>query len=186
MEKKEVLLTLARAFVSESVGIDLKVDREAIRAENPWLEAQGACFVTLTEGEYALLRGCIGSIVAHRSLFDDLKHNAVSAALHDPRFPPLTKREYPDITLEVSLLTPPEKIEYASPEALKGQVVPGKHGVILKHGNYQSTYLPQVWEQLPEFEIFFSTLCQKAGMPGHCLELHPDVYLYEVEEYKED
>ncbi len=185
MDKREVLLKLARAAIAEEFGIDYGVDKESLRKENPWLNEKGAAFVTLNKKGDGALRGCIGSIIAHRTLYDDIIENAKSAAFHDPRFVALSPQEFNDITVEVSLLTDPKPLPYSSPEDLKSKLRPGIDGVILKKGNYQATYLPQVWEQLPTFESFMAHLCQKAGMPSDCLVQHPDVYVYQVEEYHE-
>jgi AmmeMemoRadiSam system protein A len=185
MDKKEVLLKLARAAIAEEFGIDYGVDKEALRRQNPWLEEEGAAFVTLNRKGDGSLRGCIGSIIAHQSLYEDVIKNAKSAAFNDPRFVALTPEEFEQITVEVSVLTPPEKLPYRDADDLKSKLRPGIDGVILKHGNYQATFLPQVWEQLPSFEMFISHLCQKAGMGSECLSLHPEVYVYQVEEYKE-
>lgn len=187
MEKKEVLLTLARAAIAEAVGLTYPVNVKEIREQNSWLEEEGACFVTLTVGVYNMLRGCIGSIVAHRPLFDDLMHNARSAALNDPRFPSLTQEEFDRIIVEVSILTQPVRVEYGTIDELKSKIIPGIHGVILKQGYYyQATYLPQVWEQLPDFDAFFQSLCMKAGLEEDCLGLHPEISTYEVKKYKEN
>ncbi len=185
MDKREVLLKLARAAIAEEFGIDYGVDKESLRRENPWLDEKGAAFVTLNRKADGALRGCIGSIIAHQSLYDDIVHNAKSAAFGDPRFNALSPEEFDAITIEVSLLTPPQPLPYSSVEDLRAKIRPGIDGVILKLGSYQATYLPQVWEQLPEFDAFFSTLCQKAGLPGNCLDQHPEIFVYQVEEYHE-
>lgn len=183
--KKEALLKLARASIAEAIGISYTLDLDQLLAENPWLEETGASFVTLNTRENDLLRGCIGSIIAHRPLYEDIIHNARSAALNDPRFPSLSADEFDHITVEVSILTDPVEIAYSSIDDLRSKVTVGKDGVILKYGSYQATYLPQVWDQLPDFEAFFGQLCMKAGMGSECLSLHPQVYIYQVEEYKE-
>lgn len=185
MDKREVLLKLARAAIAEEFGIDYGVDKEALRSKNPWLNEKGAAFVTLNKKGDGALRGCIGSIIAHRTLYDDIIENAKSAAFHDPRFVALTPQEFNDITVEVSLLTDPKPLPYSSAADLKSKLRPGIDGVILRKGNYQATFLPQVWEQLPTFETFMAHLCQKAGMPSNCIEMHPDVFVYQVEEYHE-
>lgn len=185
MDKKEVLLKLARAAIAEEFGIDYGVDKEALRRENLWLNEEGAAFVTLNTKESGALRGCIGSIIAHQSLYDDIVKNAKSAAFGDPRFVALTPEEFNRITVEVSVLTPPENLPYDSVEDLKQKLRPGIDGVILKLGGYQATFLPQVWKQLPEFENFMGHLCQKAGLPAECLYQKPEIYVYRVEEYAE-
>ena len=181
---KKTLLTLARASIAEAVGLPYTLDLELLLEENPGLEEQGASFVTLTtSGER--LRGCIGSIIAHQKLYEDIIHNANSAAMNDPRFPSLTQKEFDGITVEVSILSEPEPLDYDSIEELKSKIRVGVDGVVLKQGVYQATFLPQVWDQLPDFELFFSHLCQKAGMEADCLSRMPEILTYQVEEYKE-
>ncbi len=182
---KKTLLTLARASIAEAVGLTYTLDLDALLEENPWLEEEGASFVTLTtSGER--LRGCIGSIIAHQKLYEDIIHNAKSAAMYDPRFPSLAQKEFDDIAVEVSILSEPELLDYDSIDDLKLKIRVGIDGVVLKHSVYQATFLPQVWEQLPTFELFFSHLCQKAGMEADCLSRIPEILTYQVEEYKED
>ena len=184
--KKEgkVLLDLARASIAKAVGIPYSYDEKETLEENPWLQEKGAAFVTLTtKGEQ--LRGCIGSLVAHRKLYDDVIENAQSAAIHDPRFVALTEDEFKDINVEVSILTPARPLTYNSIEELKSKIRVGVDGVVLKYGKYQATFLPQVWEQLPSFELFFAHLCKKAGMGEACLKNNPDISIYQVKKYKE-
>lgn len=126
-------------------------------------EENGASFVTLKlNGQ---LRGCIGSIVAHRSLIKDLIQNAHSAAFSDPRFAPLTIDEYQNIEISVSLLSKPERIHFDDEEDLLNQIVPFKDGLIIRDGNYQAVFLPVVWEELPDKHEFLKELKLKAGMP---------------------
>lgn len=183
MEK--VLLSLARGAIAKAVGVEYHLDIETLLEENPWLKEEGASFVTLTTSAERL-RGCIGSIIAHRKLYEDIIHNAESAAMHDPRFPSLTQKEFDDITVEVSILSQPEALVYDSIEDLKSKIHVGIDGVILKHSVYQATFLPQVWDQLPTFELFFSHLCQKAGMEADCLNMMPEILVYQVDEFKEE
>ena len=186
-EEKEakVLLELARASIAKAVGAPYKYDEKKILEENPWLQEKGAAFVTLTtKGEQ--LRGCIGSLVAHRKLYDDVMENAKNAAIHDPRFVALNEDEFHAISVEVSVLTPAMPVEYSSIEDLKSKINVGIDGVVLKYGKYQATFLPQVWGQLPNFELFFEHLCKKAGMGQACLSEKPDISLYQVKKYKED
>lgn len=122
----------------------------------------GACFVTLQKsGE---LRGCIGSIIAHRTLIDDLVNNAHSSAFSDPRFMPLKKDEFDHLSIDVSLLSVPEKMEFKDEADLLYQIQPFVDGIIIKDKSYQAVYLPSVWEQLPEKELFLNSLKIKAGM----------------------
>ena len=182
---KKTLLTLARAAIAEAVGLEYKLDLKKLLQENPWLQEKGAAFVTLTinGGE---LRGCIGSIIAHQKLYEDIIQNAKNAAIGDPRFPSLTQKEFEEIKVEVSLLSEPKPLAYDSIEDLKSKIRLGVDGVVLKHGLNQATFLPQVWEELPSFELFFAHLCQKAGMEAECLSRMPDIFTYQVKKYKED
>jgi len=177
----KALLELARQSIAEAFG-GAVIDKEYYLTNYPQLQNEGASFVTLTLDK--ALRGCIGSIIAHRSLFEDIISNAKSAAFKDPRFPPLTKEEFEKVVIEVSLLTPPKRVEFHSAEDLKQKIRPKVDGVIVKQGSLQATFLPQVWEELPTFEVFFEHLFAKAGIsdPSKGIE----VYTYEVEKFSED
>ncbi len=181
---KHYMVEIARDAIREKLENRTIIDKEKLLKEHPELAQKGAAFVTLEKRE--ALRGCIGSLIAHRTLLDDLIENARSAAFHDPRFPPLSKEEFedPNLIIEVSLLSEPKPLPYTDVADLKSNIQPGRDGVILKLGHYQATYLPQVWEQLPRFEDFFATLCQKAGLPGNCFESHPEIYIYHAEKIK--
>ena len=167
----------------------LAIAREAIaRPEYPprvngaaWLLEPGASFVTLRlDGE---LRGCIGSVQARRALGEDVAHNARAAAFRDPRFPPVTPGEVPRLQVEVSLLSPREPLEaYSEAEAL-AKLRPGVDGVYFEFHDLASTFLPQVWESLPDPVDFLGELRRKAGLPPTFW--HPDVRLsrYTVEKF---
>ena len=128
------------------------------------LQKPGACFVTLTRD--GALRGCIGSLEACRPLLDDLRSNALAAALRDPRFPPLTAAELPDVDIEVSVLGTPQALVFSSEAEALSRLRPGIDGVILTAGGRRATFLPQVWEQLPDPAEFIGRLKQKAGLPA--------------------
>ncbi|PTB84007.1 AmmeMemoRadiSam system protein A [Sulfurovum lithotrophicum] len=183
-EKKKVLLKLARESIAQAVDGSGHVALDKMLEENPWLKEKGASFVTLNTKEGAL-RGCIGSLVAHRKLYEDVIANAQNAALHDPRFVALSKEELDNIKVEVSLLTPAQPVSYRSIEELKSKINVGKDGVVLKQGQYQATFLPQVWGQLPSFELFFAHLCKKAGLKEMCLSDKPEISVYHVQKYEE-
>jgi len=176
--KKRVVLNIAKDAIKEAVLGKKVIDKELLLKEYPWLKEKGAVFVTINE--FNSLRGCIGSIIAHQSLIDDIISNAKSAALNDPRFAPLGASELDNIEVEVSVLTPPKELIYSDIADLKKKIRVGVDGVIINYRGYQATYLPSVWEQLNSFESFFGTLCQKAGLSSNCLELHPAVYVYEA------
>lgn len=125
-----------------------------------------ACFVTLhLNGQ---LRGCIGSLEAYRSLIDDIAHNAFAAAFQDPRFSPLTESEFNDVKIDLSILTPPAEMTFSSEDDLLEQMRPGIDGLIIEDMGRRGTFLPSVWEQLPEKEQFLQHLKLKAGLsPSH-------------------
>ncbi len=174
----EQLLPIARSTIAASFGIELATNERAA-----WLHEPGASFVTLTrDGQ---LRGCIGSIEARQPLLADVKHNALAAAFHDPRFSPLTHREFDRIRIEVSLLSPLEQLTFHNEAHLLSQLRPGKDGLVLEFGAHRSTFLPQVWEQLPEPPDFIAQLKRKAGLPGQFW--HPGllVFRYHVDKWQE-
>ncbi|NOZ91547.1 MAG: AmmeMemoRadiSam system protein A [Epsilonproteobacteria bacterium] len=179
---KKVLIDIAKEAI-ESKFNKKTIDKERLIKENPELAKEGAVFVTLKQ--HGHLRGCIGSIIAHRPLIDDLIHNAQSSAFNDPRFSPLKESELKDTDIEISLLSPYKEVEYKDIDELKKKIRPNIDGVILKLGLYQATFLPQVWEELPTFELFFAHLCQKAGLNSSCLENHPNIYTYQVEKIEQ-
>ena len=110
------------------------------------------------------LRGCIGSIIAHRPLIQDLIKNTHAAAFSDPRFPALTLNEYNKISISVSLLSKPERLGFDDEQELLNELVPAIDGLIIRDGNYQSVFLPDVWEQLPDKKEFLEQLKLKAGL----------------------
>lgn len=184
---KQALLNIARVAIKEEfIGhkeLNDEVKNRLIQMF-PKLAEPGAAFVTIQER--GALRGCIGSIIAHRALIDDIIENAKAAAFSDPRFPPLSAEEFENITIEVSILTEPKPLEYSDIDDLKSKITPKKDGVILKYDGYQATFLPQVWEELPNFDDFFAHLCLKAGMSPNCLEFHPEIWVYNVEKFSEN
>lgn len=173
------LVDLAKKAIQEEFDKKHLIDPVLLYDQHPELSRPQATFVTLhLNGQ---LRGCIGSLTAYRPLFEDLVHNAKASAFEDPRFYPLSQEEFLRTDVEVSLLSAPEAVPYDTVEALKKLIVPRVDGIILQKGSKKATFLPQVWEQLPSFELFFSHLCQKAGLEANCLEKHPDIWRYRVE-----
>ena len=137
-------------------------------AHAAWLDAPGASCVPLTSGRApgGALRGCIGSLEARRPLRADVEANAVAAALHDPRFAPLTARELDDTVVEVSVLSVPAALPAADEAELLARLRPGVDGVVLSACGRRATFLPQVWEQLPDPADFLARLRRKAGLPA--------------------
>ncbi len=184
---KKVMLNIARIAIKEEFlgHKELNEDvKKRLIAMYPVLAKPGAVFVTINER--SSLRGCIGSLVAHRPLIEDLIANAKAAAFGDPRFPPLSPEEFDKITIEISLLSEPKPLEYSDTQDLRKKIVPGRDGVVLSLQGRQATFLPQVWEELPDFDQFFAHLCIKAGLPPNCLEYHPQILVYHVEKFSEE
>ena len=178
-ERGRVLLALARESLEAALG------RGEVRPRGePWLREQGATFVTLREG--GELRGCVGSIYAHRSLGEDVVANARAAALYDSRFPPVSPGELPRIQVEVSLLSPPVPLPAASEAEAIARLRPGVDGVILEEGPARATFLPQVWEQLPEPQRFLSFLRQKAGLRPDAWSPSTRLWTYAVTKWEEE
>ena len=157
-ETGKILLPIARAEISRALNVPRVADETA-----PWLTEHGACFVTLTQ--FGELRGCIGSLQAHRPLLADVKSNAVSAALRDPRFTPLTVDELDITTVEVSLLSESQEMQVRGEADALAQMRPNIDGIIFEYGRYRSTFLPQVWESLAHPRDFLAMLRRKAGLP---------------------
>ena len=180
MNKGALLPAIARAVITKQLGIAATIPKTA---DNPRLNDLAATFVTLKKnGE---LRGCIGSLKARYSLMDDLQSNAIAAAFHDPRFPPLSENELNQVQIEVSVLSSPEKIEFVSEADLLAQLKPHIDGVIFSYGNNRSTFLPQVWEKLSSSELFMSQLKQKAGLAADFWSDEVLIYRYRVEKFSE-
>jgi uncharacterized protein len=123
-----------------------------------------ATFVTLTIG--GQLRGCIGMLEACRPLAEDVAANAVAAAFEDPRFEPLTEKEFTKLNIHISVLSPPEEMDFFSEEDVLSRIRPGIDGLILQDGYHRGTFLPSVWEELPQKELFWAHLKHKAGLPS--------------------
>jgi len=181
----DIVIALAKAAILVALNQSEDFDLENALKTYPALEENGAVFVTLNTEQNEQLRGCIGSLEAYRPLYKDIISNAQSAALRDPRFKPLTLEELKDIKLEVSILSNPAPLEYSDTDDLKSKIVPFEDGVVLKLDGKHATYLPQVWEQLPTFDDFFSSLCFKANLGNDCLSSHPEISTYQVKKYKE-
>jgi AmmeMemoRadiSam system protein A len=139
--------------------------------------------VTLTR--HGDLRGCIGSLEAHRPLREDIQANAQAAAFGDPRFPPLSEDELDTTQVEVSILSRPEPMHFRDEADFLTQLRPGIDGVILEYGWHRATFLPQVWEQLPEPRQFMANLKRKAGLASDFWSNEIRISRYGVEKFKE-
>lgn len=173
------LLAIAQDAIAHELGL-----AQAPRTDGAaWLSLAGATFVTLVKD--GQLRGCIGSLAASRALGADVAANAVAAALRDPRFPPLTKQEWPRCAVEVSLLSTPKPIRFADEADLLEQIRAGVDGIILECDGKRATYLPQVWEGLPEKRRFLDELKRKAGLPAETRLARCKVSRYRVMKWKQ-
>lgn len=164
-EQQQQLLQMARDSIAHGLqsGSALQPDPAAL---DDVLKSSAACFVTLTLQNN--LRGCIGHLQAVLPLYQDVCDNAFAAAFRDPRFPALQEKELVDIRLEISILTPAEAMHFKHEADLLRQLKPGIDGLILEDGSHRGTFLPSVWEALPDRQDFLKQLKRKAGLPaGH-------------------
>ncbi|MCX8016193.1 MAG: AmmeMemoRadiSam system protein A [Patescibacteria group bacterium] len=185
-KEKRYLLSLARESIKYFLKNNdlLQLSTEEIKNLSPNLKEKRATFVTLTENGH--LRGCIGHLEAIQPLFQDIIENSVNAAFFDFRFFPVNQKELEKIKIEVSILTPPQELQYKNPSDLLNLIRPHIDGVILQKDFYQATYLPQVWEEIPDKEEFLSSLALKAGLPSDVWKKEKiDIKIYQVESFKE-
>lgn len=185
----EQLLGIARGAIevrlSGTPTAQIPLADIARRAARPdWLMSPGASFVTLVQDER--LRGCIGTLVPHRSLYEDVAHNAVAAALHDPRFPPLSSVDLGQTVIEVSVLSDRVPLSHSSEQSVLEALRPGTDGVVLEAGPLnRATFLPQVWEELPDPRDFLEHLKLKAGLASDWWSDEARVEVYTVEAWIE-
>lgn len=154
--EKQELLAYSRRVLENKIKENKEIDEDA--TDSNYMQSAGV-FVTLKKGDE--LRGCIGYIEPVESIWDAIRINTVAAATGDPRFPSVEPEELEEIKIEISILTRPKACEF-------DEINIGKDGVVLEQGRRKATYLPQVWEDLPEKERFFGTLCEKAGLAADC------------------
>lgn len=177
-ELGNMLLAHARNAIAERFGRHGGATHRHAALDQP-----GASFVTLTrQGD---LRGCIGSLEAHRPLGLDVRENALAAAFRDPRFAPLAVEEFEHTRVEVSLLTPAMAISFRDEADFLAQLRPGVDGIVFQYGRHRSTFLPQVWESLPEPQQFMQQLKRKAGLPPNFWHEEVSIARYEVTKWKE-
>lgn len=177
--KGKILLPIARAVISDALG----KQSESVDENQPWLHDKGASFVTLSMNQH--LRGCIGSLEAHRPLLLDVKANAYAAAFRDPRFSPLTIDELDTTEIEISLLSPQQPLSFKDEADALAQLRPDIDGIVFKYGRYRSTFLPQVWEQLADATTFMAHLKHKAGLRPEFWHDDVELYRYTVTKFKE-
>lgn len=174
-----LLTALARAAIAAEFGAPWPDLPRPV-----WLDGPAATFVTLTL--HGQLRGCIGSLEAQHSLYDDVTRNARAAAFGDPRFPAVAVDELPALCIEVSVLTAPQPLQFSSEADALSRLRPGIDGVVLQYGRRRATLLPQVWEQIPDPHEFLARLKQKAGLPADLRVDDVRLAVYQVEIFRAD
>ena len=180
---RSFLLSLARQSIDNCIRGDPAPSLEMDKLSQ-LLKERGACFVTLTYQGY--LRGCVGALEPYQSLAEDVREHSVAAAFQDYRFPPVQANELKDIKIEISYLTRPEILNYGTPDELPKILRPNIDGVVLRDGMHRATFLPQVWEKIPDPEEFLEHLCMKMGLSANLWRRKKlEVLIYQVEEFHE-
>jgi AmmeMemoRadiSam system protein B/AmmeMemoRadiSam system protein A len=187
-EQGRVLVKLARHTISEKLGSSLSESEHDPNAHLPQDErfkSHCGTFVTLKiKGQ---LRGCIGNLTSTETVWEGVKRNAINAAFHDPRFSPMTVKEFDQTEIEVSILTEPRPLEFRDGKDLIQTLRVNVDGVIIRKGHASATFLPQVWEQLPRPQEFLSHLCMKAGLPSDAWkDPELEVLTYQVQYFEEE
>jgi len=183
-EEGRGLVEVARKTIQKAL-FNPKDQSEPETASSPKFQERRGTFVTLTLN--GALRGCIGHIIPQESLIEGVRINAVNAAFRDPRFRPLGQDEFEKIKVEVSILTEPKPVTYTDAQDLLAKLSPGTDGVIIRKGYHQATFLPQVWEQLPDKKDFLTHLCLKAGLDRDAWAYEKlEVHAYQVQAFEEE
>jgi AmmeMemoRadiSam system protein B/AmmeMemoRadiSam system protein A len=187
-EQGQVLVKLARQTIGEKLGrktSESAPDLTAVLQSEESFESHNGTFVTLKiKGQ---LRGCIGNLTASETVWEAVKRNAINAAFHDPRFSPLTAKEFDQTDIEVSILSEPRPLQFRDGKDLVQKLRVNVDGVIIRKGYASATFLPQVWEQLPRPEEFLSHLCMKAGLSSDAWkDPQMEVLTYQVQYFEEE
>jgi AmmeMemoRadiSam system protein A len=178
--QRDTLLTTALASIRHGVDTGAALEVNPEQYDQP-LREQRACFVTLHRN--ADLRGCIGHLEAVQPLIQDVAENAFAAAFKDPRFAPLEEQEMEGLDIHISVLTPPRPLLFSSEQELLSRMQPGIDGLILEDGSHRGTFLPSVWDSLPDPESFLRHLKMKAGLPQNYWSDTVTIYRYETESF---
>jgi AmmeMemoRadiSam system protein A len=186
-EQGQLLVRLARQTLSGHLSKKIpqhEIDSLNAALTDPCFSGSCGTFVTLTiDGN---LRGCIGNLTSKESMVSGVRRNAVNAAFHDPRFSPLSSSELDRVSIEVSILSEPRPMDYRDAADLLQKLRPHIDGVILRKGIASATFLPQVWEQLPQPQDFLKHLCQKAGLAADAWQhSNLEVSTYQVQYFEE-
>lgn len=178
--QQQILRDIARESIRHGIqyGTALPVSEDRY---DETLQTPRATFVTLHL--HGQLRGCIGTLEAWRPLVRDVSDNAFAAAFRDPRFPPLQQDEFSALDVHISILTPPQAMQFSSEDDLLHQIEPGRDGLVLEESHFRGTFLPSVWESLPEKVDFLRHLKRKAGLPEDYWSDSLKVSRYRVQEF---
>jgi len=175
---RSILLDTAWRSIQHGLADGAPLTVNPAKFDHPLAEP-GASFVTLHQQN--ALRGCIGILESYRPLIVDVAENAFAAAFRDPRFAPVRQADITGISLDISILGKPEAIEFDSQQDLLKQIVPGRDGLIFQDGLHRGTFLPTVWESLPERKDFLRHLKMKAGLPADHWSDTVEVWRYTTE-----
>jgi len=186
-EQGRLLVKLARQTLSQRLAKQIpqnEIDSLNRALTDPCFNSSCGTFVTLTiDGQ---LRGCIGNLTSDESLTSGVRRNAINAAFHDPRFSPLGASELDCVSIEVSILSEPRQLVFRKASELLKKLRPRIDGVILRKGAASATFLPQVWEQLPQPRDFLAHLCMKAGLAADAWQHSElEVSIYQVQHFEE-
>ena len=186
-EQGRRLVQVARRTIAAKLGTLEEIDKVIPDRDlaDPGFREKRGTFVTLKiKGQ---LRGCMGCLTPSETILEGIQRNAINAAFNDPRFPALTAAELEQADIEISILTSPQVLEYSEGTELLAKLRPNVDGVIINKDQARSTFLPQVWEQLPKTEEFLAHLCRKAGLPAdEWTKGELDVSLYQVQYFHEN
>jgi len=183
-EEGKYLLRVARETIDKALLGKEGPEKSGSEYPSVFDEPRGT-FVTLTIG--GNLRGCIGHIIPREALIEGIRINAINAAFKDPRFRPINRDEWKRVKIEISILTEPKPLSYSDADDLLKKLRPGIDGLIIKKGYHQSTFLPQVWDQLPRKEDFLGHLCLKAGLDrDEWKRGNLEVSTYQVQAFEEE
>jgi AmmeMemoRadiSam system protein A len=183
----QLLVRLARETIAARLGLSEAGSKKIPASDltDPVFQEKRATFVTLKIKKQ--LRGCIGCLTPSETILEGIQRNAINAALNDPRFPALTGPELEQAEIEISILTNPQKLDYADGNDLLNKLRRDIDGVIIGQGMARATFLPQVWEQLPRTEDFLAHLCRKAGLsPDEWQRGELEVSIYQVQYFHEN
>ena len=187
LEKGQLLVKLARHTLSEHFSKQIsqeEVDSLNAALSDPCFNSACGTFVTLTIA--GKLRGCIGNLTSNESLLSGVRRNAINAAFHDPRFSSLSLSELDLVSIEISILSEPLPLYYQDAADLLNKIRPHIDGVILRKGSASATFLPQVWEQLPQTRDFLTQLCLKAGLAADAWQHSKlEISTYQVQHFEE-